>query len=298
VAEEARVKPKSMFIEEAIRAALETRWQDAVSLNRALIETHGGDEGTYNRLAKALTECGDYKEALQTYGKTLELNPLNLIAQKNVRKLTLALESNQNMDAGAVGAIDVNLFAEEPGKSTLTTLIPRPGLSVAVGPGDTIDLHEHDGALQAQTSNNVVLGDVDPKIARRLIPLMATGNRYTAAVAHADREIEIVIREAFQSAENIRKTSFPVVRGSQEEFRSYAKASLLTDRDSAVTGTSEEDGDLDPQGAAPPDDPTSDDEVVLDELDDDDEATDSLEETDAVANPERDDADQRPEEQY
>ena len=232
VAEAERIKPRSLYVEEAIAAALESRWQDALSINQSLVEKHGTDEDTNNRLGKALTELGQHQEALAHYSQTLEMNPLNLIAQKNVRKLQLAIASKQRVGASK-GAIDVDLFAEEPGKSALTVLnLPRSGVIVSVAPGDVVELHPGRTGLQAQTTRGVVLGDVDTKIARRLLPLMATGNKYTAAVARVDEgEIEIIIREAFQSAENARKSSFPISRQkAAAEFRPYAKDSLLASR--------------------------------------------------------------------
>jgi hypothetical protein len=74
---------------------------------------------------------------------------------------------------------------------------------------------------------------VDTKIARRLVPLMETGNRYSAAVARLeDERVEIILRETYQAAENARKSSFPLAKGGRrEEFRPYAKDSLLASRE-------------------------------------------------------------------
>ena len=231
MAEAERVKPRALYVEEAVQAALESRWQDALAINRALVERHGGVEETFNRIGKALTELGEHQAALDAYSEALQINSENVIAQKNVRKLRLLLESREKI-AGAKGAIDVDLFAEEPGKSALTVLNPpKSGVVIVVAPGEVVELHLQDGGLQAQTTAGVVLGDVDSKIARRLVPLISTGNRYTAVVARAEEsQIEIIIREAFQSTENARKSSFPVSRQRREEFRPYAKESLLAQR--------------------------------------------------------------------
>lgn len=231
MAEAERVKPRTLYVEEAIQAALESRWQDALAINRALVERHGGVEETFNRIGKALTELGEHQAALDAYSQALQINSQNVIAQKNVRKLRLLLESREKI-AGAKGAIDVDLFAEEPGKSALTVLNPpKAGVVIVVAPGEVVELHLQDGGLQAQTTAAVVLGDVDSKIARRLVPLISTGNRYTAVVARVEEsQIEIIIREAFQSTENARKSSFPVSRQRREEFRPYAKEFLLAQR--------------------------------------------------------------------
>jgi tetratricopeptide (TPR) repeat protein len=230
---EERVKPRGMFVEEAIQLALESRWTEALAVNQALVERYGTDEDTLNRIGKALTELGQREEALEAYSSSLQLNPLNLIAQKNVRKLTAMLES-KGMVTGSAAAIDVELFTEEPGKSALTVLsAPSRSATVAIAPGDVVELYREGMTLRAQTSRGVSLGEVDTKIARRLIPLMETGNRYSAAVARLDEQnVEIILREVYQAAENARKSSFPLAKGGRrEEFRPYAKDSLLAARE-------------------------------------------------------------------
>jgi tetratricopeptide (TPR) repeat protein len=232
VAEE-RVKPRTMYVEEAIQGALDSRWADALAVNESLIERHGADEDTYNRMGKALTELGRLDEALEAYSSALQLNPLNLIAQKNVRKLSLLRESKETL-AGAKHAIDVDAFSEEPGKSALTVLNPpSEAVTVAVAPGDAVELQPDGTALAARTSRGIALGEVEPKLARRLLPLIQTGNRYKAAVTRVeDGKIEIIVREVYQAPENSRKSSFPLSKSPRrDEFRPYAKDSLLASRE-------------------------------------------------------------------
>jgi tetratricopeptide (TPR) repeat protein len=229
---EERVKPRNLFVDEAIQLALDSRWAEALAVNQSLVERHGADEDTLNRIGKALTELGQREEARASYSASLQLNPLNLIAQKNVRKLTVMLESKSTA-AGSQAAIDVELFTEEPGKSAITVLsAPSKSATVAIAPGDVVELYREGSTLRAQTARGVSLGEIDTKIARRLVPLMETGNRYSAAVARLeDERVEIILRETHQAPENARKSSFPLAKGGRrEEFRPYAKDSLLAAR--------------------------------------------------------------------
>lgn len=246
MAEAERIKPRALFVEEAIQLALESNWQEAVTVNRTILDKYGPEEDAYNRLGKALSELGKLEDALESYGETLKINPLNVIAQKNQRKLAAMLEQPARVE-GVHASVDVDLFAEEPGKSALTVLSrPSGGVLVQVAPGDPVELAAVGGVLHATTARGVALGDVEAKISRRLIPLMETGNRYSAAVARAeDDRIEIMIREVFQSPENSRKSSFPIARGKRDEFRPYAKESLLASRGADWdTGESEEDDSI------------------------------------------------------
>jgi tetratricopeptide (TPR) repeat protein len=231
-----------MYVEEAIALALESRWSEALAVNRALLERHGEEEETFNRLGKALSELGQPEEALDAYQQSLRINPLNIIAQKNVRKLSALLQAPSRVE-GMATAIDVDLFTEEPGKSGLAVLVPPAGgVDVAVAPGEVVELHVEQGQLHARTVRGIDLGDVDTKLARRLVPLMIGGNRYSAAVARVDdRRIEVMIRETYQAPENARKTSFAIARGARrEDFRPYAKESLLAARGIDDEGAEEE----------------------------------------------------------
>jgi len=289
-----RVKPRAMFVEEAIQLALDSRWAEAVAVNRRLIEQHGADEEVNNRLGKALWEMGELPEALESYRRTLELNPLNIIAQKNVRKLQSLLDTAERVE-GQTAAIDVDLFAEEPGKSALTVLVAPPGgVSVNVVPGEIVELEVSQSALTARTVRGAELGVVDTKLARRLLPLIETGNRYSAAVARVeDSRIQIMIREDHQAPENARKTSFPIARVSRrDDFRPYAKDSLLAAREADYEEREEDDEPL--ARTAPADDELEGMQTVEGELDElAGAAPDYAEEAD-----EPDDEDARPEDSY
>lgn len=255
MADTEHIKPRGLYVDEAIAAALESRWADAVSINETLIERHGADEETYNRLGKARSELGDLEGALSSYRASLDLNALNLIAQKQVRRIGALLEARARPVAAA-GVIDVDLFTEEPGKSGRTVLTPPAGgvVGVAVAPGDTVELIPSGSQLLAETSRGVALGAVESKLGGRLRPLLETGNRYSAAVASIDdSRIELIVREVFQAPENSRKSSFPISRNARrDEFRPYAKESLLAERGIDDEAFSDTDDDVvgEPRAAA------------------------------------------------
>ncbi len=296
LAEAEHVKPRGLYVEEAIAAALDSRWSEAVAINEALVERHGADEETCNRIGKAKSELGNLRDALASYHASLELNPLNPIAQKQARRIAALLEARAHPLAAA-GAIDVDLFSEEPGKSGRTTLShPRGGaaIGVAVAPGDTVALIASGTQLLAETSRGVALGAVESKLSHRLRPLMETGNRYSAAVASIeDERIELIVREVFQAPENARKSSFPVSRNARrDDFRPYAKDSLLSERgvDDEVFGDGDDDGSPATAAAEP-------DELAgMQELDDEFQPAVAVASDDGDAD--ADDEDGRPEDQY
>jgi tetratricopeptide (TPR) repeat protein len=235
-----RVKTRTELVEEAINAALDRKWKEALAVNQEVAERYGVDEETHNRLGKAYTELGKLDDALSAYRATLELNPLNAIAIKNVNRLEALIGEKADLPKGQA-AVDVNLFVEEMGKSALANVILEHGFDPAlVAPGDQVELVHAGDSLKVQTSSGKPIGRVESKLARRVLKFMAGGNKYTAIVATSEESsLRIIIRETFQGSEFAGMPSFPASKG--QEFRAYAKDSLL--RDVETDDQPPEDGD-------------------------------------------------------
>jgi hypothetical protein len=117
-----------------------------------------------------------------------------------------------------------------------------------VAAGDLAELRVEGDGIVAETVRGVRLGLVEPKLARRLITFMKSGNRYQAGVTSCeDTAIRLIIRETYQDPKNAGKPSFPMRRKREVDFRPYAKESLIP-RD--VDAFEEEEGDEGEEGGA------------------------------------------------
>lgn len=236
------LKPRSQYADDAVRAALDGRWQDALDINQLILERFGEDEESSNRVGKALTELGRFEEAKAAYERTLGLNPLNLIAQRNRAKLEV-LAQQKGVKSGAPTRVDLNLFVEEQGKTVSTNLedVADPHVHNKVVAGDIAELTVEGDGIVAETVRGVRLGLIEPRLARRLIKFIQGGNRYLAAVTSAEPgAVRLMIRETYQDPHFAGKPSFPVRRKKEAEFRPYAKESLLLSRDLDVEAFGEE----------------------------------------------------------
>jgi tetratricopeptide (TPR) repeat protein len=242
------LKPKSQYADEAVQLAIGGRWEEAVELNRFIIEKFGADEEAHNRLGKALTELGSLDEAKSSYETALKLNPLNAIARKNAAKLETLLQTKDSLRGGPA-KVDLNLFVEEMGKTVVTSLDGvQPDVCSKVAAGDLAELRADGAAIVAETVRGVRLGLVEPKLARRLIKFMQTGNRYQAGVTSCeDTSVKLIIRETYQDPRNAGKPSFPMRRKREVDFRPYAKESLIP-RDIDAFDEESEDGEEPEEG--------------------------------------------------
>jgi len=236
-----RIKPRAQYVDEAIELALQSKWAEAVQVNRGIMDRFGPDEDTLNRLGKAYTELGQHDDAVDAYKSTLKMNPVNPIAQKNLAKLQ-ALRG-ASLVPTSKAKVDVDAFIEETGKTALTALhVHTDGDPCSkVSGGDPVKLIVAGDTMNVETARGIALGHLEHALGRRLIKFLEGGNRYSGAVATCEGgAVKIIVRETYQDPKFFGRPSFPIKKG-RDEFRPYAKESLLTR--TADADETEEDGE-------------------------------------------------------
>jgi hypothetical protein len=240
------LKPRSQYAEDAVQLAIAGKWDEAVKLNKFIIDNFGADEETQNRLGKALSELGKLKEAKASYEAALKINPMNSIAKKNAARINALLHQKEGLKVGGT-RVDLNLFVEEMGKTVITTVDSPASADICskVAAGDVAELKVEGDGIAAETSRGVRIGGLEAKLARRLIKFMRGGNRYQAGVTSCDgNTVKLIVRETYQDPHFAGKPSFPMRRKREVEFRPYTKESLLTRGAEVFTEDEEEEGAL------------------------------------------------------
>jgi tetratricopeptide (TPR) repeat protein len=220
---------KRQLAEQAIAQATDAQWADAAETNRKLLELTADSEAE-NRLAKALWELGELGSAREHYQKALALDPTNRIAERNIDRLkVLLVEAGEKTVPAKEGSkAPVSIFVEETGKTGFAHLtnLARPAELAQVNPGDAVELMPEGNRLIA-ISNGMRIGVVEPRVAARLLKLMADGNKYLAGVTSlGDKDVRLIIREVFQDPRNYGKVSFPTAAKSTD-LRPYTKGTLV-----------------------------------------------------------------------
>ena len=222
------LKPRSQYAEDAVQLAIAGKWEDAVKLNKFIVDNFGADEETQNRMGKALSELGKLKEAKASYEAALKLNPMNSIAKRNAARINALLHQKEGLKVGGT-KVDLNLFVEEMGKTVITIVEgPPPDICSKVAAGDVAELKVEGDGISLETSRGVRLGLLEAKLARRLIKFMRGGNRYQAGITSCEgATVKLIVRETYQDPHFAGKPSFPMKRKREVEFRPYTKESLL-----------------------------------------------------------------------
>jgi hypothetical protein len=229
-------------VDEAVQMAIDARWEEAVELNRSIIRTFGKDEGSQNRLGRALTELGLLEEAKAAYDATLVINSMNPVARRNSSKLESLMNAKEALKGGPV-KVDLNLFVEEMGRTTTTTLRAAVhDVCSRIAPGDVAELRVVGDGVEVDTVRGVRVGGIEAKLARRLIKLVQGGNRYQVGITSCEGStVKVIVREIYQDPKFGGKPSFPIVRKREADVRPYARESLVARRGGTYAGEGDDD---------------------------------------------------------
>jgi tetratricopeptide (TPR) repeat protein len=241
-------RQRRQLSEAAIAHATRGEWEEAVVANRALLEL-GPDIDANNRLGKALAELGRNAEALEAYEQALERDATNRIAQRNIERLRVLMAAKRPAANGKnrQEKAPATLFIEEMGKTGRARLInlAAPRVLAPLSPGDAISLDVQGDELVASVGK-AAIGSVEPRVAARLLKLIAGGNRYDAAITtihEGGGEVLIMIREVFTHPNNFGKVSFPTQGQGATSVRPYMKGSALRYDDDDEVEEADEDSE-------------------------------------------------------
>lgn len=183
---------------QAIQTALLGDWNSAISLNQELLKDNPNDIETLNRLALAYTALGKFKEAKILYQKALMLDNQNLIAIKNLKRLSETKKIGM-INPHAPLASNINsLFLEENGKTKIVELIniAQPNLIMHLMTRELLTLQIKRLKIFVLDSNKQYIGMLPDDIGKRLIKFLKGGNTYEVCVKAAqEHKVTVFIRE-------------------------------------------------------------------------------------------------------
>src|SRR3990167_3655289 len=100
----------SSISHQAIDAALDSKWELALKLNKQIIKLDPQNIDALNRLAKAQIELGKINLAKKYYSEVLKIDPYNPIALKNLKIMKSFKANGQNCMPSIQGRLSPSLF--------------------------------------------------------------------------------------------------------------------------------------------------------------------------------------------
>ncbi len=234
------MQSQMLLRQEAINAAKNGNWPQAILVNQEIIKLYGEDPESMNRLGLAFLKNNQETEAKKTFKRVIEIDKFNIIANKHLEKIKNQESStdiifNQNND-----------FIEEPGKSKIVTLhrLTSKDQLKKLKVGQNCYLQLKNRYISIIDENDKHIGALPEDISFRLSKLISNGNEYRCVIYKvSDKQCLVQIKETLRSKKNQQIVSFP----SKVQNNLVLPDDFILEEDIPfeVTGEEEEDEDLD-----------------------------------------------------
>ena len=209
--EEERTRLSRRLSQDAIALAVQGRWEEVVAANQAIIARFADDVAAFNRLGRALIELGRFTEAEEAYRKTLELEPGNSIASKNLERLK-SWDGIGKLEPEKARSLGKDFFASTVGKTGIVAVtgVTSVDRMAGIGIGGAVTLRRRGQQVLVEDAAGNVLGELEPKHGVRLAKLMQGGNQYSATILATDEGgTQLLVREDYQHPALAGHASFP-----------------------------------------------------------------------------------------
>ncbi len=197
----------------AINATLDSRWNDALKLNRQIIKLDPQNIDALNRQAHIFMEKGRSNLAKKYYSEVVKIDPYNPIAIKNL-KIIKSFKSNGRGDEIRTNGdfkLSPALFLQEPGKTKVVSLlkVAEPQKLSKAFCGMQVNFAIKNRKITIVDTDGNYLGVLPDDICHHLLRLIKGGNKYDLFVKSIRvNSLSVLIKETFRSKRFKNQPSF------------------------------------------------------------------------------------------
>ncbi len=220
--------------QQAINAAIQTKWEEAIEINKKILKLDKKNVDTHLRIAFALLQANKTARAKKYYKAALKLQPGNHSITENLERIKV-LESKKNkVPKDKFVNLDPNLFLETPGKTRSIVLV-NPGqknILAQLTIGQHVFLMPKKRKIEVRTQGKEYIGSLPDDISKRLTIFIKAGSEFAVYIKEANlNRVVVFVREERKGKKVMKYTSFPT--------NIQSKLTELTKDDES--GTNEED---------------------------------------------------------
>jgi tetratricopeptide (TPR) repeat protein len=219
----------------AVSAALSQNWQEAIAVNKQILEQSPKNIEALNRLGFSLLKIGKIREGKLMFEKVLKLDPYNRIAGNNIKKILTMKKHCKDI----IGTCPVSplLFLEEPGKTKIVDCVnaasPQILSTLSCGQEVFFKLKKH--SIDIRDAKNTYIGALPDDLSFKLLMFIKAGNRYTAHMKRiAKSNVSVFIRETKRGKKFHNQASFSGTAGYTPSFHDRENAELKNRSDTEL----------------------------------------------------------------
>jgi tetratricopeptide (TPR) repeat protein len=187
----------------AVEKAVEGNYEEAISINKQILEEDAEDIQALMQLAHAYWQIGNLSEAKAYYKKTLAINPNHNLATKRLSLLNaITAKDLPTLKDNKGKIVPITDLIEEPGKTKIIKLshVGKPHDISMLSIGEEIFLNIRKRKIEIRDICDNFIGYLPDDISRRLIEFIQNKGVYEAFVFSIDRnEIKVFVREVKRS---------------------------------------------------------------------------------------------------
>lgn len=221
---------------QAINAAKNANWDEAIHTNLQILEETPQDINALNRLGLAHLQLGESKKAKESFEQTLQVDKTNSIAKRQLERITSKL-------AAPAPAFHREYFIEEPGITKIVELHRLAGKQIVdtLSVGQLCNLVLKKRYISVETSDGVYIGALPEDISFRLSKLISSGNTYSCRVHTVTAKLcTVYLKELTRSKRNEDLHSFPPNKTAAGHGTELDDRFLLDDDEMSLDGVESE----------------------------------------------------------
>ncbi len=217
---------------QAVKATLEQRWDDVITLNTEILKLNPTDVHAKIRMGKAYLHLSQFPKAKKIFKEILELDPLNQIAKKNYENAKIGKIVKENHSK-------TQIIIKEPGTTSEHQFtITEPKITAnSFNKGDELELKVLKKSVQVYATvkdKKIRMGTLEAHTCEKLCAASENGAKLSALFINGEgKEIKILL-----------KSTLAIFRGQKQEVKPYVKQ----------TGFDEEDKDEESENTTPSED--------------------------------------------
>lgn len=198
--------------EQAIDAAINLRWKEAISANKKILKKDKHNLSALLRLGFAYIQSQKLNLARQTYKRILKMQPNNPLAKENLDRIKILSKKNAKKGPRKEGRFDPALFLEVPGKTKSIPLVKlgQKNILAHLVIGQEVILKAKKRKIEVRSKTNDYVGSLPDDLSKTLFLFMKAGGEYLCYIKEASlSRVVVFIKEHTKAKKFAKYASFP-----------------------------------------------------------------------------------------
>lgn len=204
--------PTDQLEQHAVDAAIHSRWEDAVKLNKQIVTHDKNNLAAYLRLGFAYLQLRKLEDSKKSYNRAIKLQPTSNVAKENLERIKILEGKKATKGSGFAGKLDPNLFLEISGKTKSVTLVTlgQKNILAHLNVGQEVSLETKKRKVEVRTTEQEYIGALPDDLSRRLLLFLKAKSKYVVHIKEANiSRIIVFIKEEKKGKQVTPYLSFP-----------------------------------------------------------------------------------------